>query len=135
MNIQWNKKDVPLTPAMIDRVYQRANHFQDRFPQEDFFLNVSLVQNKGRKKPHSYRLKGILRQGTFTIAAESREMDYYDAVDVMMDTLLHNYKKEREKRERQERQSRRQLKEYFKPEIEVDEYEEYEIDEVAEEQL
>lgn len=132
MNIQWNKKDVPLTSAMIGRVQQRADYIQEKFPDEEFSLTVSLIQNKGRRKPYSYRLKGILTQGGLTIPAESREMDYYDAVDNMMDTLLHNYKKEREKRERQNRQSRRQLKEYLKP-IEVeDEFDEFEFDEVEE---
>lgn len=126
MNIQWNKKDVPLTSAMIDRVQLRADNIQEKFPDEEFSLTVSLIQNKGRKKPYSYRLKGVLTQGGLTIPAESREMDYYDAVDGMMDTLIHNYKKEREKRERQNRQSRRQLKEYLKPTEVTDEYDEYE---------
>lgn len=126
MRVQWTKKDVPLTPAMKDRVDYRAENFQGKFPDEDFHLMIGLTQNKGRKKPHSYRLKGILRNNGMTISAESREMDFYDAVDVMMDTLLSNYRREIEKRKRQERQSRRELKEFFKPTTEVDEYEDYE---------
>lgn len=125
MRVEWRKRDVSLTPAMFERVTQRAEGIQSKFPDEDLKFTVSLIQNKGSKKPYSYRMKGILSSNGLTIKAESRQMDYYDAVDDMMDTLLHNFKKERDKKEKQNRDSRRELKEYFKLTDEpIDEYEE-----------
>ena len=130
MNVKWTKKDVTLTPAMKERVEQRAESIQAKFPDERLSLSIALIQNKGRKKPYSYRVKGILSSGGLMIKAESRQMDYYDAVDDMMDTLIHNFTKERDKKEKQARDSRRELKEFYKPKHEdcADEDEQFDVD-------
>lgn len=131
MNIEWTKKDVPLTPPMIERVAERAASIQSRFPDETFHLTVSLVQNKGTGKPYSYRLKGILTHDNLLIKAESRQLDYYDAVDDMMDTLLSNIKKALDKKEKHTRDLKRLLKEDLKPVYDdVSCEEDFEADEV-----
>lgn len=130
MKIEWTKKDVPLTTSMKERVAQRAAGFQERFPETKSHLTVSLVQNKGTGKPYSYRMKGILVHAGGSIKVESRQLDYYDAVDDMMDTLLNNYTKERDKKEKHARNMKRHLKEELKP-VYDDEFDEEEFEDAS----
>jgi len=136
MNIEWTKKDVPLTEGMKERVEVRAGNIQKRFPNEDFSLTIALIQNKGSKKPYSYRIKAVLTSNDMTtIKAESREMDYYDAVDKAMDLLLRNLIKEREKNEKRNRHLKRVLKEHTHPIESIEEFDEGEFNPYQDDQF
>lgn len=135
MRIQWMKKDVSLTPAMISWVRDQATVIQERFPKEEFTLTISLNQDKRRRVPSLFTVKGVLRDGVHTVVVDSQSEDFYSALDEMMEVIAINYEKERERRETLRRNEERIIKELLHPTPEELEDEGLKLEELEDELL
>lgn len=95
MKLEWTKKDVEVTKNM-SAILERKMEKIGKFVSEDTKVKVSYIRNGGNEAQSNYQLEVFVPFRKSYLKVVSRNTDYYEAVDEVVNTLVKKIKKEAE---------------------------------------